>query len=80
MQQKVIQIGNSIGVVIPQSLAQNTLKPGDIVYVDKDPVSKTFFINKAKKGVSSSITPEFLLWLNKFNKKYKHALAQLAKK
>ena len=80
MQQKVIQIGNSIGVIIPQPLAQNTLKPGDIVYMDKDAVSNTFFINKAEKGGFSSITPEFLSWLNKFNKKYKNALSELAKK
>lgn len=80
MQQKVIQIGNSIGIVIPQSLASDTLKPGDIVHVDKDPISSTFFINKTKKGISSSITPEFLSWFNKFNKRYRSALSELAKK
>jgi len=80
MIQKVVQIGNSIGVVIPQSLASNTLKIGDIVHVDKDPVSGTYFINKTDKGNASSITPEFLFWLKKFNKKYKIALAELAKK
>lgn len=80
MQQKVLQIGNSIGIIIPQSLANNVLKPGDSVYVDKDPISNTFFINKTNKGASSSITPEFLSWLNKFNNKYKHPLTELAKK
>lgn len=80
MQQKVIQIGNSIGIIIPQSLARNTLKPGDIVHVDKDPVNNTLFINKQETGGSSSITPEFLSWLHKFNKKYKNALTELAKK
>lgn len=80
MKQKVIQIGNSIGIIIPQTLAHKNLKPGDIVNVDKDPVSDTFFINKANKGVNSSITPEFLSWLKKFNQRYKKALFELAKK
>lgn len=79
MQQKVIQIGNSIGVIIPQSLANNSLEPGDIVHIEKDPLNDTYVINKKNTG-SATVTPEFFAWLNKFNKKYKNALKDLSEK
>ena len=80
MQQKVVQIGNSIGVIIPQALSKNTLRPGDIVHVEKAPVGDAFVISKSGEGKTSFITPEFLSWLEAFNKKYKKALTELAKK
>ena len=79
MEQKVIQIGNSIGVIIPQVLAKNKLKPGDIVRVEKDPASNTFFISKDKKDAISSITPHFLAVLDRVNKQYGRALRAIAK-
>lgn len=79
MIQKIIQIGNSIGVIIPQILAKNNLKPGDTVYIDKDPSSNMFIINKDKKN-SSSITPHFLSVLDRVNKQYSKTLKELAQR
>ena len=81
MIQKVIQIGNSIGIIIPQPLAKGILRPGDTVNVEKDMASNTYFISKGgKREASPSITPEFFVWLKRFNSKYKTALQDLAKK
>lgn len=79
MIQKIIQIGNSIGIIIPQILAKNSLKAGDIVYVEKDQTSNTFIINKDKKKFSS-ITPHFLSVLDRVNKQYSKTFKELAKR
>lgn len=80
MEQKVIQVGNSIGVVIPQTLAKGNLKPGDTVIVEKDPAGDRYFISKSKKGSIPSITPHFLEVLERVNKQYGPALRELAAK
>lgn len=80
MQQKVVQIGNSIGVILPQVLAKNTLKAGDIVEVDKDQASGTFMISKNKRGAVSSLTPHFMEVIERVNKQYGAALKELAGK
>jgi len=79
MIQKIIQIGNSIGVIIPQTLAKNSLKPGDTVYIDKDQSSNMFIINKDKKNFSS-ITPHFLSVLDRVNKQYSKTFKELARR
>ena len=80
MQQKVIQIGNSIGVIIPQSLAKNSLKVGDIVMVEKDQASGMYIISKNGKSKTSSITPHFLSVVERVNKQYGQALKEIAQK
>lgn len=81
MEQRIIQIGNSIGVVIPRILQKDSpFKIGDKVIVEKDPVSESFIVSKKTKAKNISITPEFLTWLNRFNKRYKDALAELAER
>ncbi len=80
MEQKVIQIGNSIGVVIPQALQRGNLKAGDRVFIEVDPMSNSYIVNLKQDVKRPSLTPEFLQWLTAFNKKYKTALTELAKK
>lgn len=80
MEQKVVQIGNSIGVIIPQALAKNNLKPGDVIRVEKDPESDMFIIYKNKKKNISSITPHFLEVLERVNKQYGVALKEIAER
>ena len=81
MEQRVIQIGNSVGVIIPRVLQkESTLKPGDRIIVEKDPVGDSFIVSKKGTQKHLSVTPEFFSWLKKFNNKYKDALAELAKK
>ena len=82
MEQKVIQIGNSVGVVIPQPLRRKIgLKPGDKVEVEEGAYHEEVVIRKNGTKVNrSTVTPEFMSWLEGFNKKYSSALRELAKK
>lgn len=81
MEQTVIQIGNSIGVVIPQVLQKgNSIKVGDKIIVEIEPVSKAFIVRKRGSVRPSSITPEFLSIVDRVNKRYGRALQELAGK
>lgn len=80
MLQKIIQIGNSIGVIIPQSLAKNKLKVGDSVLVEKDETSEIYTVSKNKKTATASITPHFLEVLERVNIHYGSALREIAKR
>lgn len=79
---KIIQIGNSIAMTIPRDFAQEAnFKPGQQVAFSGNASDESFFAKKIaanpKKAVS---TPELSDWLEKFNKKYKKGLTELAKK
>lgn len=78
MMQKIIQIGNSIGVIIPKALSGNQLKPGERVIVEKDPASQTYTISKNKRTGISSITPHFFRVLDRVNNQYGKALREIA--
>lgn len=83
MEMRVVQIGNSIGVVIPKSLRRKIgLKPGDKVEVDEGSYNDEVIIRKNEKKTvkRSTITPEFMSWLESFNKRYSSALKELAQK
>ena len=78
--QKIIQVGNSLAVTLPASFVKSKkVKPGQKVYVEADPNTDTVQV-RTKKGEGSMLTPEFFVWLNKFNARYKNALSELAKK
>lgn len=80
MKQRVIQIGNSTGVTIPKNILKEAgLKNGSRVYVEKDPNGKTIYVTQKERLFSSTITPDFLVALDKVNKKYRAALKKLAK-
>lgn len=83
MEQKVIQVGNSLAVTLPAGFVKDkNLKAGQKVIVRQDlevgalVVASLDSIAKRATG----ITPDFLNWLEKFNNKYKSALTELAKK
>ena len=78
MIQKIIQIGNSIGIIIPKALSGKNLKPGEKVIIDKDPSSETYTISKNKKTGISSITPHFFAVLDRVNNQYGKALREIA--
>lgn len=80
--QKVFKTGNSLVITIPrESLAELKLKEGSEVFVDTDPHSQAITIlPRAKKTHRSAITPEFLKWLESFNKQYGPALKELARR
>lgn len=80
MMQKIIQIGNSIGVIIPKALSGNSLKVGEMVSVEKDQVSDTYTISKNKKTGISSMTPHFFAILDRVNNQYGKALREIAER
>ena len=78
MIQKIIQIGNSTGIIIPKSvLDQLGLKPGSEVKIDTDNTTKSLIIQDKNTTVkTSSITPHFLKVLDKVNSQYSTALRE----
>lgn len=78
MEQKIIRIGNSIGITLPKKITDKLgLKPGNKVNVEKDPSGDDIIISKSGNK-ASSITPGFLNVLNRVNKRYQKALQKLA--
>ncbi|MDO8461148.1 MAG: hypothetical protein Q7S38_01755 [bacterium] len=80
MEQTIIQIGNSVGIIIPKALSKNGLKPGEKVIVEKDPASETYIISKNKKTSMSSITPHFFAVVDRVNAQYGKALREIARR
>lgn len=80
--QKLYKNGNSVTVTIPKEyLKQLNLKNGSEVIVEQDLEGEIIMISRKKsKKKSSKISPEFLKWLDSFNKKYAPALKELARK
>lgn len=82
MIQKIIQIGNSTGIIIPKQILDSLdLKPGNEVLVEKDTTEDILTISKSgqnKKKVS--VNPAFFSLLEKVNKNYGAALKELATK
>jgi len=80
--QKITQIGNSAGVIIPSQLIQKMgLKKGSKVTMELASDEKTLVISK--QGSTSgppSITPEFVKIVNSINKRYAKVFSDLAKK
>lgn len=82
MTQKIIQIGNSTGIIIPKALLDSVgLQAGSEVSVLSDAQSNTLIIQDPQKAKKDSlITPHFLTVLDKVNKEYAGALQELAQK
>ena len=79
-EQRIIQIGNSVGITLPSGFVKSKgIKPGQKVFVDEDVDSDMIHVAVKSKS-APRITPEFKDWLDKFNKKYKKALTELAKR
>jgi putative addiction module antidote len=82
MTQKIIQIGNSTGIIIPKAILDVLgLQPGTEVNVQSDLQTSSLIIQdvtKVKK--TSAISPHFLTVLEKINKEYNGALRELAQK
>jgi len=76
MQQKIIQIGNSTGIIIPKSLLDQVgLQAGN-----EDKTDNTLIIAKKGMKAKSSINTHFLNVLEKVNNQYSSALKELAEK
>lgn len=80
MNQTVIPIGNSYGIIIPKQLMNQVgIKPGSVLTVQKDPNGTTLLLSQNGK-IKSSITPDFLRALNNVTKQYGEAFQNLADK
>lgn len=80
--QKLYKNGNSVAVTIPKEYLNNlNLRDGSEVMVEQDQEAGaiTIYRKKNTKPVSK-ISPEFLKWLDSFNKQYGPALKELAKR
>lgn len=82
MTQKIIQIGNSTGIIIPKALLDSLgLQPGSEVTVETDAETNALIIQNSKSiKKTSSVTAHFLSVLEKVNKEYSNALRELAQK
>lgn len=80
MEQKVIRVGNSVGLIIPKYIVKElNLKLGQTIYLDLYTDEKTLTL-RVNKNKAKGITPEFIKMLNKFNKEHAYALSMLAEK
>lgn len=80
MDQKIIQVGNSAGIIIPKALLdQLNLEPGSLITLQQDPNGEAIIITK-KGAKLTSINSNFLDILEKVNKEYGPALKELANK
>ena len=83
MEQTVIQVGNSLAITLPANFVKDKkIKAGQKILVRQDMQVDALVVasSNALFKKASGITPDFLDWLEKFNKKYKTALTELAKK
>ncbi|OGE34435.1 hypothetical protein A3H85_01455 [Candidatus Daviesbacteria bacterium RIFCSPLOWO2_02_FULL_40_8] len=81
MEQKIIQIGNSTGVIIPKALLnQIGLETGQEVLIEQDPTTNALIIIKKGTKIKRSIAPEFIDILEKVNKQYGSVLRELAER
>lgn len=77
--QKVIRVGNSLALTIPQEAIQRYhLQAGDEVVSKTSPIG--IFYEPTILMKKKAISPEFKRWLQTFKKKYGSALRELAKK
>lgn len=77
--QKIIKIGNSLGVIIPAPVCKSLgIKVGDEVIVEADPESRIIVVIP-KKYIKGNVTPGKLLEIARFSEKYKSVLKALSK-
>lgn len=81
MLQKIIKVGNSAALTIPQGfLKQAGWKVGDKVVVEGDTQMKLLLIKKNGVPYAIKITPEFKQWLDDFTKRNRALLQELARR
>lgn len=77
MMQKLIQIGNSVGIIIPQVFRNEAgLKPGDEVEVKLK--GSDVVLSKSKKKLTGGVNAKFMKMVDKFIEDHKDVLQELA--
>ena len=78
---KVFKNGNSLAVTVPKAYAhQLSIRDGSKIEWKQTEEGLLLVHEKKAKKTTSGITPEFMRWLDSFNKEYGPALKELAKK
>lgn len=81
MEQNVIPIGNSAGVIIPAKLrSQIGLQLGSKLVIKIGPDGKSLILSQSDPGQISSITPGFIKTLEGVNRRYGAVLSDLARR
>jgi len=81
MTSTMMQIGNSIGVIVPAEIRKKAkLSKGHKVEFDVDSEGRIIIYKFGKNQNKTSITPEFIEIVNRVNKRYKEAFRELAGK
>ena len=80
MELKIVQIGNSAGVVIPKAIRQELgIRVGENVSLNTNG-NKIVIVNPKKTTSRLKITPHFLKIIERVNKQYGQALQEIAKR
>jgi len=80
MQQKVIQVGNSLAVTLPSEFVKSkNIEAGQPIFVDANAQLDLIEI-RTKISDKLHLTTEFKEWLDKVSEKYKDAIKELATK
>lgn len=73
---KAVQIGNSIGVILPKETAKELkIQKGDLIHLHVDRKNKTITLSKGKKV---DVAPEFIKLLDEITRAYYDDLKKLA--
>lgn len=79
MMQKIIQIGNSVGTIIPQLLTRDLgLKLGDNLKVEKKGSKLIISPIKKKKNLAGGVNAKFARIVDEFVDEHKDVLTELA--
>lgn len=79
MMQKLIQIGNSVGVIIPRVFRNEAgLKPGDKVEVRLK--GNDVVLSRSKKELSGGVNAKFMKIVDDFITEHEDVLNELAKR
>ena len=80
MEQTVIKVGNSLGMILPNYIVRElSLKLGQKIYLDLYTEEKTLAL-RVNKNRAKGITPEFIKFLDEFQREHKYELSKLADK
>lgn len=79
MIQKVIKVGNSIGLLIPAVMKQDLgVGAGDSVQIEKR--GKEYVISSSKKKLAGGVDAKFMKMVDEFMGKHQDVLAELARR
>ena len=80
MEQKVIKIGNSLGILIPSKVIKKLkLHQGQVLNLELYEREKTLAL-RIDKNMAYGVTPEFIGFLKEFSDRYSDALTELARR